>query len=331
MARTRGASPSWAMACFRKPTFLATASTRVTRQVVAGDGEREAREAGAGPCVEQRQGSGVEGPEDGQGVENVLVRHLDRIEDGGEVDAGAPPTELTRQPRQRVRLGLGQRGSPSARLPSSSIPEIAGFSTGTAKPTVSKPLKALGEAAGTLFSPGLPQRGPRRPQRGAAGRGGAGGRSTTCLLRREGPASPPERRLLCHDSPRNTRALVAMDDIALRPLAGRCQRAVRVPVATWRRLAMPAQATDCRGRRRVTRRTCPRGVEPSVSAVVPTTARGGPPYEVSTVPRKARASPRGGAALEAVPRGTPRRQAERPAGPEVALSSQPCYARIQSH
>src|SRR5262249_32785453 len=66
------------------------------REVGPRDGERKAREAGARPSVEDRRRSGLEGSKGGQGVENVLVRHLYRIEDGCEVDAGAPPAELPR-------------------------------------------------------------------------------------------------------------------------------------------------------------------------------------------------------------------------------------------
>ena len=39
---------------------------------------------------------------------NWALDYFDRIEDGRQVDAGAPPAELPRQPRQRVRLSLGE-------------------------------------------------------------------------------------------------------------------------------------------------------------------------------------------------------------------------------
>ena len=208
MARTRGASRSWAMTCFRKPTFFATASTKVTRDSGRATARREAREPGSSARVEEGGGPRLEGPKDGQRVENVLVRDLDWIEDGRQVDAGAPPAELPRQPGQRVSLGLGE-GQPERAAPLQQHSRNRWFLHRHSETYRLELPETTRGSRWHVFSPGLPQRGLARSQRHAlAGRCGQVGARLVACSRRIGAASPEKSALLCHVFDRNTRALV---------------------------------------------------------------------------------------------------------------------------
>ncbi len=220
------------MACLRKPTFFATESTRVTLRSVPRDCHREPREAGAGPRVEDRQGPGVERSEYAQGVENVLVRHLDRIEDGGEVDAGAPPAELIRQPRQRVRLRMGQ-GEPQCAAPLHQHSRNRRF---LHRHSETHCLQAPGRTQGSRWHDVFPRSPTARPAAPSERRCSSRqrwqpiGHPPAPIVRN---ACPPPRKPICHDFDRNTSHPVGRRTFESTRLSGKRRRPERAFDGPW--------------------------------------------------------------------------------------------------